>query len=135
VNEDHKRISKDKLRVEKMQTRYKSWKKNATMNFQKVGDRETLSNTNKAVASFKNRMHKKQGADAIKRKKDINTRVSSSKGAAKTGFMKGRKVTSELKTPGQIAKNKAFKKQKSFGAGKKGKGGSSSNRGKKVGRN
>lgn len=140
MNEDHKQISRDKLRVEKMQTRYKTWKKNSPLNFQKVGDKETMSNTNKAVASFKNRMHKKQTADAIKRKQDVNSRVLSAKGGrgGKEGFMRGRKVVSELKSVSQIAKNKAFKKQKSFGTSKRGRGGSSSRggasvRGKRVG--
>lgn len=131
MNEDHKTISKDKLRVQKMQDRYKTWKKQSPLNFQKVGDRETMSNTNKAVASFKNRMHKKQTSDAIKRKKDVTRRVSENKG--KSGFMKGRKVVSELKSASQIAKSKAFQKQKSFGTGRGGRGGSRGGRGGRGG--
>ena len=72
VNEDHKQITKEKKRIEHMQERYKNWKKKATMNFQKVGDREVTSNTIKATNSFKNRMNQKQVADAIKRKKQEN---------------------------------------------------------------
>lgn len=119
VNEDHKQIMRDKKRIEHMQERYKSWKKNATMNFQKVGDREVTSNTSKVISSFKNRMNKKQMADAIKRKKgDFNNRVQAVKAnkfGKKEGFMKGRKVKSELKSVNQITKNKATKRQKASG--------------------
>jgi ATP-dependent RNA helicase DDX54/DBP10 len=125
VSEDHKLIMKDKKRIEQMQDRYKNWKKNASMNFQKVGDREVVSNTAKAASSFKNRMNKKQEADAIKRKKHTNhqvQQVKANKFGKKEGFMKGRKVKSELKSPSQIAKNKATRRAKSFGD-KKGGGG------------
>jgi hypothetical protein len=136
INENHKIIMREKKRIEHMQDRYKNWKKNASMNFQKVGDREVASNTAKATSSFKNRMNKKQVADAIKRKKDTNSHVKNVKAnkfGKKEGFMKGRKVKSELKSFGQIAKDKVNKKLKTFGkpgsrqggskGGFKGKGG------------
>lgn len=129
VSEDHKDIMRDKKRIEHMQDRYKSWKKNAAMNFQKVGDREVVSNTAKANSSFKNRMNKKNEADAIKRKKNTNNQVQqvkANKFGKKEGFMKGRKVTSELKSFTQIAKNKATRRLKTIskqGGSTKGKGG------------
>ena len=125
VSEDHKDIMREKKRIEHMQERYKSWKKSASMNFQKVGDREVASNTAKASSSFKNRMGKKQIADSIKRKKNTNFQVQNIKAnkfGKKEGFMKGRKVTSELKSPSQIAKNKIKSRNKS--TGKQGKGSS-----------
>lgn len=118
VNEDHKQITKDKKRIEHMQERYKNWKKKATMNFQKVGDREVSSNTIKATNSFKNRMNQKQVADAIKRKKQENHHVKSFKATKfgkKEGFMKGRKIKSELRSFNQIAKDKVRNKVKSHG--------------------
>lgn len=152
VNEDHKFLSKEKMRVEKMQDRYKQWKKSSVMNFQKVGDRETTSNTTKAVASFKNRMNKKQMSDSIKRRKELSNKgvfhrsrsgdghESSSAGRykkEKEGFERGRRVTSELKNSKQIAKVKAKKRNtpgfgkggsksgfKSKSGGDRGKGGS-----------
>lgn len=127
VNEDHKQIMKDKKRIEHMQDRYKTWKKSAAMNFQKVGDREVASNTEKAKSSFKNRMNQKQTADAIKRKRNINSGVKTFKAnkfGRKEGFMKGRKVKSELKSFNQIAKNKVTKRLKTFGKpGAKNRGG------------
>ncbi len=135
VNEDHKQISKDKMRVEKMQDRYKQWKKHSIMNFQKVGDKEVVSNTSKAVASFKNRMTKKQLSDSIKRRKELSNKGvyhrSRSEGAGdssggkfkKEGFFKGRKVTSELKNSKQIAKEKAKKRGGTFGKGGNSKSG------------
>ena len=136
VNENHKVIMREKKRIEHMQDRYKNWKKNASMNFQKVGDREEASNTAKANSSFKNRMNKKQVSDAMKRKNDTNTNVKNVKAnkfGKKEGFMKGRKVKSELKSSGQIAKDKVNRRLKTFGktggrqggskGGFKGKGG------------
>ena len=129
VNEDHKLILKEKKRIEHMQERYKSWKMKASMNFQKVGDREVVSNTAKATSSFKNRMNKKQEADAIKRKKHTNhsvQQVKANKFGKKEGFMKGRKVISELKSITQIAKSKVIRRLKANskqGGGSKGKSG------------
>lgn len=131
ISEDHKDIMRDKKRIEHMQDRYKNWKKNAAMNFQRVGDKEIVSNTVKANSSFKNRMNKKQEADAMKRKKHTNhsvQQVKSNKFGKKEGFMKGRKVTSELKSSTQIAKNKATRRLKTIskqgsGGGFKGKSG------------
>lgn len=123
VNEDHKHVSKEKQRIEKMKERYKNWRKGSLMNLQKVGDREVRSNSEKAQSSFKNRMVKKQLSDMIKRKKEVNHDVVKKKGA-KEAHMRGRKVRSELKSFNQIAKDKASKRAKSFGkGGKGGKGG------------
>ena len=71
VDESHKTISRDKKRVEKMQDRYKQWRKTSVMNLQKIGDTEVASNTSKALSSFKNRMTKKQLSDSIKRRKEL----------------------------------------------------------------
>lgn len=125
ISEDHKQILKDKKRIEHMQSRYKNWKKNSSLNFLKVGDREEASNTAKATSSFKNRMNKKQIADSIKRKRDHNSKiigVKANKYGKKEGFMKGRKVQSELKSFNQIIKDKAKKKFKTQGKGKDHKG-------------
>lgn len=136
VDESHKTISRDKKRIEKMQDRYKQWRKSSVMNLQKIGDTEVASNTSKALSSFKNRMTKKQLSDSIKRRKELASeqRVpgsrSSSAGLAskfgkKEGFFKGRKVQSELKTSKQIAKNKVQSRLKTFGKGKPGREGKS----------
>lgn len=111
-----------------MQDRYKSWKKHASMNFQKVGDQEVTSNTDKANSSFKNRMNKKNVADSIKRKRVTNSQVKTFKAnkfGKKEGFMKGRKVISELKSTTQIAKDKVKRRFKKDGkqGGSKSKGG------------
>jgi hypothetical protein len=118
VNEDHKHLSKEKIRIERMQERYKKWKKSSTMNFQKLGDREVVSNTAKAKSSFQNRLQKKQVSDSIKRKKDHNSNVvafKANKFGKKEGFFQGRKVKDELKTKSQITKDKAKKRTQVFG--------------------
>lgn len=133
VNEEHRQISREKVRVEKMQDRYKQWKKHATINFQKVGDRENATNSTKAKSSFQNRMQKKKLSDVIKRKKDTNSKVIVQKGnkyGKKEGFLKGRKVRNELKSVEQIAKNKVRSRVKSHG---KGKGPGANDSGKKGG--
>lgn len=120
-----------------MQDRYKQWKKSSVMNFQKVGDREVVSNTSKAVASFKNRMNKKHISDAIKIKKENSNKGApqrSSRGESesskKEGFFKGRKVTSELKNSKQIAKAKVQKRNLSSTSGRGGFGGKGGRGGK-----
>lgn len=118
VNEEHKQIMKDKKRIEHMQERYKNWKKKSTMNFQKMGDREVASNTMKAKNSFKNRMEQKHVAESIKRKKQENHHVKTLKATKfgkKEGFMKGRKIKSELKSYTQIAKDKVKNRIKAHG--------------------
>ncbi len=118
VNEDHKHLSKEKIRIERMQERYKKWKRSSAMNFQKLGDREVVSNTAKAKSSFQHRLQKKQVSDSIKRKKDHNSNVvafKSNKFGKKEGFFKGRKVTSELKSNTQIAKERVKKRIQTFG--------------------
>lgn len=138
MSEDHKMLEKDKKRIEKMQDRYKQWKKSSAMNFLKVGDREVASDTAKATSSFKNRMTKKQLADQIKRKKEHNKNVTafkSNKFGKKEGFLQGRKVRNELKNFNQIAKDKVKKRIKTFGKDSKGgkgnKGRSDNKRGRK----
>lgn len=132
VNENHRVISRDKKRIEGMQDRYKNWKKHSSMNFLKVGDKEVSSNTDKAKSSFRNRMAQKNVADSIKRKKDHSTKVKANKFGKKEGFMQGRKVRDEIKSFGQIAKerakktlmNSSSKGGKGFKGGRGGNGGS-----------
>lgn len=135
VNEDHKSISKNKVRTEKMQERYKNWKKKSVINFQKVGDREVASNTAKAQSSFKNRMTHRTVGEQIKRKKERTKEIryqKATKFGKKEGFMKGRKVKNELKSANQVAKDKMKKRVKTFGKG--GSKGGPVSRGKKLGR-
>jgi hypothetical protein len=125
VSEDHKLLSKEKQRIEKMQERYKNWKKTSDLNFQKEGEQENTNIIKRSSNSFKNRLNKKNVMDTIKRKKHKNERVVRGKaeknqyGSKKgQGHMSGRQVRPELKSFKQILKADVKRNIKTFGKGK-----------------